>query len=98
MARVLATNPKLIMLDECLAGLNPSEMDESIHLVQKINQTGVTILFIEHVMSAVVKLCTRVFVLNEGSYLAEGIPEEVMKNEKVISAYLGGGYVNAGRK
>jgi branched-chain amino acid transport system ATP-binding protein len=92
MARVLAINPKLLMLDECLAGLTPLEMLDSINLVKKINQTGVTVLFIEHVMSAVTKLCTRVVVLNEGSLLSQGNPTEVMREEAVIKAYLGEDY------
>ena len=95
MARVLAIDPKVIMLDECLAGLNPSEMESSIELVRKINRTGVTILFIEHVMAAVVKLCHRVIVLNDGRFLAEGRPETVMQMEEVVSAYLGGGTADA---
>ncbi|MGI6160443.1 MAG: ABC transporter ATP-binding protein [Christensenellales bacterium] len=94
MARTLAMKPKLLMLDECLAGLTPSEMDESIELVKKINKTGVTILFIEHVMSAVTKLCTRVVVLNEGMLLSEGNPQEVMREDAVIKAYLGEDYEN----
>jgi branched-chain amino acid transport system ATP-binding protein len=92
MARVLAISPKLLMLDECLAGLTPLEMHDSINLVKKINQTGVTVLFIEHVMSAVTKLCTRVVVLNEGSLLSQGNPTEVMREEAVIKAYLGEDY------
>lgn len=95
LARVLAINPKLIMLDEVLAGLNPSEMEDSIKLVKKVNQAGITIIFIEHVMKAVVKLCDRVVVLNEGKLLSEGKPEEVMKQKAVINAYLGGGYKDA---
>lgn len=94
MARVLAINPKIICLDECLAGLLPNEMEESIKLIKKINATGVTILFIEHVMSAVTKLCQRLVVLNEGELLCEGLPEEVMKKEIVIKAYLGEDYEN----
>ncbi|MGI6037542.1 MAG: ABC transporter ATP-binding protein [Limnochordia bacterium] len=94
MARVLAINPKLLMLDECLAGLTPSEMEDSLELVKRINASGVTILFIEHVMSAVTNLCTRVVVLNEGSLLSEGHPEEVMRDEAVIKAYLGEDYKN----
>lgn len=90
MARILPSKPKLLMLDESLAGLNPKEMDESIQLIKKINQTGISILFIEHVMSAVVKLCGRVIVLNEGSVLCEGVPQEVMNDGRVIEAYLGG--------
>lgn len=94
MARVLATSPKLIMLDECLAGLLPNELEESLRLVRKINATGITVLFIEHVMAAVTKLCDRIVVLNEGSKLCEGIPSDVMNNEAVIKAYLGDDYVN----
>lgn len=95
MARVLAINPKILMLDECLAGLTPSEMEESIELVKRINKSGVTILFIEHVMSAVTNLCTRVVVLNEGSLLSQGNPLEVMRQDAVIKAYLGEDYKNA---
>lgn len=95
MARVLAINPKLLMLDECLAGLTPNEMEDSIELVKKINKSGVTILFIEHVMSAVTSLCTRVVVLNEGSLLSQGNPLEVMRQDAVIKAYLGEDYKNA---
>jgi ABC-type branched-subunit amino acid transport system ATPase component len=94
LARILAINPKLIMMDEVMAGLNPSEMEESIKLVKKINEEGITVIFIEHVMTAVMKLCHRVIVLNEGSLLSEGIPAEVMKEEAVIKAYLGGGYAD----
>ena len=92
MARVLAIKPKLLMLDECLAGLTPIEMEDSIALVRKINQSGVTILFIEHVMSAVTKLCHRVVVLNEGKLLSQGDPVVVMREEAVIKAYLGEDY------
>lgn len=94
MARVLAINPSIIMLDECLAGLNPQEMDASTDFVQKINKRGITIIFIEHVMAAVNKICDRVVVLNEGSLLSEGDPKIVMKQPDVIEAYLGGGYKN----
>jgi len=92
MARVLAINPKLLCLDECLAGLTPSEMEVSLELVKKINKTGVTVLFIEHVMAAVTKLCHRVVVLNEGALLSEGLPDVVMKEKAVIKAYLGEDY------
>ncbi|MDR3077195.1 MAG: ABC transporter ATP-binding protein [Planctomycetota bacterium] len=94
MARVLAIRPKLLMLDECLAGLTPTEMDESLALVKRINATGVTILFIEHVMAAVTKLCTRVVVLNEGALLSQGDPPVVMREKAVIKAYLGEDYEN----
>lgn len=95
MTRALATNPKLLMLDECLAGLTPSEMDASIELVKCINGMGVTILFIEHVMSAVVNLCHRVVVMNEGHFLSQGDPNVVMRQPEVIKAYLGEDYENA---
>ncbi|MCL2318590.1 MAG: ABC transporter ATP-binding protein [Treponema sp.] len=92
MARALAAKPRILMLDECLAGLTPSEIDESLEVVRKINRQGITILFIEHVMSAVVNLCQRVVVMLEGRYLTEGVPAEVMKEPEVIRAYLGEGY------
>lgn len=95
MTRALATNPKLLMLDECLAGLTPSEIDNSVELVKRINATGITILFIEHVMSAVVNLCHRVVVMNEGHFLSEGDPQVVMRQPEVIKAYLGEDYANA---
>jgi ABC-type branched-subunit amino acid transport system ATPase component len=95
MARVLAIKPKILMLDECLAGLTPSEMDESLEMVRKINKRGITILFIEHVMTAVTRLCNRVVVMEEGHFMTEGDPIEVMKKPEVIRAYLGEGYENA---
>lgn len=95
MARVLAINPRVLMLDECLAGLTPSEMEDSLEMVRKINKRGITILFIEHVMTAVTKLCNRVVVMEEGHFMTEGDPLEVMKKPEVIRAYLGEGYQNA---
>jgi len=94
MARALAIRPKIMMLDECLAGLTPGEMEESLEMVKKINKRGVTILFIEHVMAAVTKLCSRVIVMEEGRYMVEGEPMEVMKKPEVIKAYLGEDYKN----
>ena len=95
LCRALALKPKIIMLDECLAGLNPREMDEGLDLVRKLNATGISVIFIEHVMKAVVALCHRVVVLNQGELLAEGTPEVVMADNKVITAYLGEGYKRA---
>lgn len=92
MARVMAINPKLIMLDECLAGLLPQEMEESLELIKEINKRGVTILFIEHVMHAVTRICQRIVVLNEGTLLCEGLPSYVMNHPEVIKAYLGEDY------
>lgn len=95
MARVLALKPRILMLDECLAGLTPSEMEESLNIVRKINKKGITVLFIEHVMSAVTQLCNRVVVMEEGHFMTEGDPLEVMKMPEVIKAYLGEDYQNA---
>lgn len=90
LARCMATKPKIIMMDEVMAGLNPSEMESSLELVRTINRTGVSILFIEHVMRAVISVCTRAIVLNEGKLLCAGEPNEVLNNPDVIAAYLGG--------
>ncbi len=95
LARILANDPKLIMMDEVMAGLNPFEMEESLKLVSDINRDGVTVLFIEHVMKAVVSLCSRVVVLNEGKFLCDGHPNDILRRKEVIEAYLGGGYVHA---
>lgn len=91
LARILVLEPKLIMMDEVMAGLNPVEIADSIHIIKRINQEGVTILFIEHVMHAVVNVCDRVVVLNEGRFLSEGEPKEVLMRPEVITAYIGGG-------
>ena len=95
MARILANDPSFIMLDEVMAGLNPVEMQESSKLIRKINEElGITILFIEHVMKAVVSLCSRTIVLNEGQLLCEGSPAEVLNRKDVIDIYLGKGGAN----
>lgn len=89
-ARALATDPQLIMMDECLGGLTSAEMEESLALVKEINQrTGISILFVEHIIKAVVSLCERVIVLNSGKLLAEGMPLEVLNRPEVIKAYIG---------
>ncbi len=95
LARALATEPKLLLLDEVMAGLTPTEVDELIRLLKEINRQGITILLIEHVMRGVMALSQRVIVLNYGEKIAEGVPEEVVKNRQVIDAYLGEEFRNA---
>lgn len=89
MARALAARPYLLLLDEVLAGLNPSEIDGMVQTVLKIREQGVTIIMIEHVMKAVMNVSDRIIVLDYGQQIAEGSPEEIAKDEKVIEAYLG---------
>jgi branched-chain amino acid transport system ATP-binding protein len=95
LARALATDPRLLLLDEVMAGLTPTEVDELIRLLKKVNEKGITILLIEHVMRGVMALSNRVVVLNYGEKIAEGIPEAVVKNRQVIEAYLGEEFGNA---
>ncbi|PXV95678.1 amino acid/amide ABC transporter ATP-binding protein 1 (HAAT family) [Lachnotalea glycerini] len=89
-ARALATEPKLLLLDETMAGLSGVERKEAINLIQRIRISGITILMIEHVMEVVMSVSDRVVVLSSGKLLAEGTPEEVTQNQQVIQAYLGG--------
>ena len=91
LARALATQPKLLLLDEVLAGLNPQEISEMIPVVRGIAQSGVTVLMIEHVMQAVMNLAEHVWVLAQGQLIAQGSPVEVTSNAAVIEAYLGHG-------
>jgi ABC-type branched-chain amino acid transport systems, ATPase component len=90
-ARALATDPKLVLFDEVLAGLNPSEIRDVIPVIRAIRDSGVTILLIEHVMQAVMSLSEYTFVLNQGRLIAEGKPQDVANNQAVIEAYLGHG-------
>lgn len=91
LARALATRPRLLLLDEVLAGLNPQEIAEMIPVVQGIAQSGVTVLMIEHVMQAVMSLAQEVWVLAQGQLIAQGTPAEVTRNTAVVEAYLGHG-------
>ncbi|SJZ41220.1 branched-chain amino acid transport system permease protein [Enhydrobacter aerosaccus] len=92
LARALAAKPKLLLLDEVLSGLNPTEVDNAIQLVRAIRAQGATIVFVEHLMRAVVELSDRVAVLNEGRLFALGAPREVMRDPRVVSIYLGKAY------
>ncbi|MDR3592330.1 MAG: ABC transporter ATP-binding protein [Negativicutes bacterium] len=91
-ARALATDPKLLLLDEVMAGCNPSEKLEIVDLLFRLRKLGITIIVIEHDMKTIMSLCDRVIVLNRGEKLVEGTPEEVSNDKRAISAYLGEEY------
>jgi branched-chain amino acid transport system ATP-binding protein len=95
LARALATQPKVLLLDEVMAGLNPTEVDELIALLKEVNRQGVSIFLIEHVMRGVMALSKWVIVINYGIQIAEGSPEEVVKDQQVIEAYLGKEFLSA---
>ena len=88
-ARALATNPELVLLDEIMAGLNPAEVAQAMQLVTRIRDRGITIIMIEHVMKAIMNVCERIMVLHHGEKIAEGTPQEIATSEKVIKVYLG---------
>src|ERR1700739_814608 len=95
MARALATQPRLLLLDEVMAGLNPSEIDQAVALVGKLSQRGLTIVIVEHVMRAIMARARHIVVLDHGQKIAEGTPKEIVENPEVIRAYLGSGYSHA---
>jgi branched-chain amino acid transport system ATP-binding protein len=94
MARALATEPRLLLLDEVMAGLNPSEIDQAVALVGKLSKRGLTIIIVEHVMRAIMAVARHIVVLDHGQKIAEGSPKEVVGNPEVVRAYLGSGYVH----
>jgi len=92
LGRALGTKPKLLLLDEVMAGLTPKETEDIIGIIKSISDEGITIIMIEHVMKAVMSLSDRIVVINNGIKLVEGLPNEVVKDQRVVDAYLGGAY------
>lgn len=88
-ARALATQPELLLLDEMMAGLTYTEMAQAMELVEKIHRRGITIVMIEHVMKAIMNVCDRIIVLHHGKKIAEGTPQEIAGNQTVVEVYLG---------
>jgi branched-chain amino acid transport system ATP-binding protein len=89
MARALATQPKILLLDEVMAGLNPAEIDQAVALVGRLSARGLTIVIVEHVMRAIMAVAKHIVVLDHGQKIAEGSPKEIVENPEVIRAYLG---------
>lgn len=89
LARALATKPKLLMLDEMMAGLNSAEVEDTLHLIREIRSWGITLIVVEHIVKVILGLCERVVVLNMGQKIAEGVPQEIVHDPHVIEVYLG---------
>lgn len=94
LARALVTEPRILMLDEVMAGLNPAEIDQAVALVGRLARRGLTIVIVEHVMRAIMAVARRIVVLDHGQKIAEGLPRDVVANQEVVRAYLGSGYVH----
>ena len=92
LARALACAPKLLLLDELAAGLTPGELDDMMDIIRAIRDQGITIIVVEHIMRVIQGICDRVMVIEYGSQIAEGTPDEVLNNPRVIKAYLGEGH------
>ena len=92
LSRTIATEPTVVLLDEVMAGLNPTETEEAIALIQKIHSKGITIIVVEHVMEVIMKISNRIAVFDSGKLIVEGPPEEVVLDQRVIKAYLGEEY------
>jgi branched-chain amino acid transport system ATP-binding protein len=88
-ARALATKPEMLLLDELMAGLNPTEVAQSMELVTRIQDDGITVFMIEHVMKAIMSVCDRIIVLHHGKKIAEGTPQEIANSKTVVEVYLG---------
>jgi branched-chain amino acid transport system ATP-binding protein len=95
LARALATDPKVMLLDEVIAGLNPREIEEALEIIRRIHADGISIIMVEHVMRAVMSISERIIVLHHGEKIAEGAPSEIASDERVIKAYLGEAYADA---
>jgi branched-chain amino acid transport system ATP-binding protein len=94
-ARALATRPRLLLLDEVMAGLNPTELASMVALIQRLHADGLTLLIIEHIMAAIMRLAQRVVVLHHGELIAEGPPTQIATDPRVVDAYLGEEFVLA---
>ena len=98
LAKALSMGPRLLLLDEVMAGLRPGEIQPALDLIASLKEEGVTVLVVEHVMKAIMAVSDSLLVMHEGSVLAEGDPETVMKDERVIEAYLGQRYAERAKK